>query len=206
MLLFLITTTSTIVTIKIPDTSLNNCHFTIITEINARWLCPIGDSQESLLQTSTRQNLNHSSARAGAPHIEIWPILTVGSHSGLETSRFSRHWNRQRNTTRILLLSESEEKKNQMLRYQDHQMIRCSMQELDWARIMAGTKQTATKSTRGKAPRKLLAVKAARKSLSSTGGANEPHSYRPGTGDIRRYQKSTQLSIRKLPFQRTALP
>ncbi|CAG8496971.1 7279_t:CDS:2 [Funneliformis caledonium] len=54
---------------------------------------------------------------------------------------------------------------------------------------MARTKQTARKSTGGKAPRKQLATKAARKSA-------------PAAGEIRRYQKSTELLIRKLPFQR----
>lgn len=71
--------------------------------------------------------------------------------------------------------------------------------------IMARTKQTARKSTGGKAPRKQLATKAARKSAPSTGGVKKPHRYRPGTvalREIRRYQKSTELLIRKLPFQR----
>ncbi|CAD6185671.1 unnamed protein product [Caenorhabditis auriculariae] len=66
-------------------------------------------------------------------------------------------------------------------------------------------KQTARKSTGGKAPRKQLATKAARKSAPSTGGVKKPHRYRPGTvalREIRRYQKSTELLIRKLPFQR----
>ena len=40
----------------------------------------------------------------------------------------------------------------------------------------------------------------------STGGVKKkPHRYRPGTvalREIRRYQKSTELLIRKLPFQR----
>ncbi len=70
---------------------------------------------------------------------------------------------------------------------------------------MAGTKQTARKSTGGKAPRKQLATKAARKSAPATGGVKKPHRYRPGTvalREIRRYQKSTELLIRKLPFQR----
>ena len=70
---------------------------------------------------------------------------------------------------------------------------------------MARTKQTARKSTDGKAPRKQLATKAARKSAPSTGGVKKPHRYRPGTvalREIRRYQKSTELLIRKLPFQR----
>jgi histone H3 len=67
---------------------------------------------------------------------------------------------------------------------------------------MARTKQTARKSTGGKAPRKQLATKAARK---STGGVKKAQRYRPGTvalREIRRYQKSTDLLIRKLPFQR----
>ena len=38
-----------------------------------------------------------------------------------------------------------------------------------------------------------------------SGGVKKPHRYRPGTvalREIRRYQKSTELLIRKLPFQR----
>ena len=69
----------------------------------------------------------------------------------------------------------------------------------------ARTKQTARKSTGGKAPRKQLATKAARKSAPATGGVKKPHRYRPGTvalREIRKYQKSTELLIRKLPFQR----
>ncbi|XP_062915615.1 histone H3.3A-like [Mobula hypostoma] len=73
---------------------------------------------------------------------------------------------------------------------------------------MAHTKQTARKSTGGKASpphRKQLATKAARKSAPSTGGVKKPHCYRPRTvalREIRRYQNSTELLIRKLPFQR----
>jgi histone H3 len=61
------------------------------------------------------------------------------------------------------------------------------------------------KSTVGKSPRKQLASKAARKAAPSTGGVKKPHRYKPGTvalREIRRYQKSTELLIRKLPFQR----
>ena len=57
----------------------------------------------------------------------------------------------------------------------------------------------------GKAPNKQFATKAARKSAPATGGVKKPHRYRPGTvalREIRRYQKSTDLLIRKLPFQR----
>ncbi|PHT65222.1 histone H3.2 [Capsicum annuum] len=70
---------------------------------------------------------------------------------------------------------------------------------------LARTKQTARKSTGGKAPRKQLATKAARKSAPATGGVKKPHRFRPGTvalREIRKYQKSTELLIRKLPFQR----
>ena len=76
---------------------------------------------------------------------------------------------------------------------------------LDIQNTMARTKQTARKSTGGMAPRKVLATKAARKSAPATGGVKKPHRYRPGTvalREIRKYQKSTQLLIRKLPFQR----
>ncbi|KMT01946.1 hypothetical protein BVRB_9g209670 [Beta vulgaris subsp. vulgaris] len=57
----------------------------------------------------------------------------------------------------------------------------------------------------GKAPRKQLATKAARKSAPATRGVKKPHRFRPGTAilrEIRKYQKSTELLIRKLPFQR----
>ena len=71
---------------------------------------------------------------------------------------------------------------------------------------MARTKQTARKSTGGKAPRKQLATKAARKSAPSQGGVVKTvRRFRPGTvalREIRKYQKSTELLIRKLPFQR----
>jgi histone H3 len=70
--------------------------------------------------------------------------------------------------------------------------------------FMARTKQTARKSTGGKAPRKLLSTKAARKNAPCT-GVVKPHRYRPGTvalREIRKYQKSTDLLIRKIPFQR----
>ena len=66
----------------------------------------------------------------------------------------------------------------------------------------------------GKAPRKLLQVqpKKAKKKVqggvkkqpTSQKGQPKPHRYRPGTvalREIRRYQKSTELLIRKLPFQ-----
>ena len=68
----------------------------------------------------------------------------------------------------------------------------------------------------GKVPRKQLKPKAQKKKKgkvqgsgktlpASQQGTRKPHRYRPGTvalREIRRYQKSTELLIRKLPFQR----
>eukprot|EP00804_Cyclotella_cryptica_P000799 CCRYP_001053-RB/>CCRYP_001053-RB protein AED:0.13 eAED:-0.16 QI:0/-1/0/1/-1/0/1/0/189 len=54
-------------------------------------------------------------------------------------------------------------------------------------------------------PRKQLATKVARKSAPAAGGCKKPHPYCPGTVALReicKYQKSTDLLIRKLPFQR----
>ena len=68
---------------------------------------------------------------------------------------------------------------------------------------MARTKQTARKIVGGKAPRKQLATKAAKKTAAAT--VKKPHRFRPGTvalREIRRYQKTTELLIRKMPFQR----
>ena len=65
---------------------------------------------------------------------------------------------------------------------------------------MARTKQTARKSTGGKAPRKQLATKAARKSAPASGGVKKPHRYRPGTvalREIRKYQKRCEQSARE---------
>ena len=73
---------------------------------------------------------------------------------------------------------------------------------------MARTKQTARKSTGGKTPKKQLPLKSNTKTLAPNGiskGIRKPHRFRPGTvalREIRRYQKSTELLIRKLPFQR----
>jgi histone H3 len=76
---------------------------------------------------------------------------------------------------------------------------------------MARTKQTARKSTGGKAPRKRVGgpstAQKKTKPSSSFGGAGikRVHRFRPGTvalREIRKFQKSTELLIRKLPFQR----
>ena len=71
---------------------------------------------------------------------------------------------------------------------------------------MARTRQTARRNTGGKAPRRHLAQKQAKKAAPvAAGGVKKPHRFRPGTvalREIRKFQKSTELLIRKLPFQR----
>lgn len=65
--------------------------------------------------------------------------------------------------------------------------------------------QTARKSTGGKGPRKLITKTARKTAPSVPSGVKKPHRHRPGTmalREIRKYQKSTELLIRKLPFQR----
>lgn len=69
---------------------------------------------------------------------------------------------------------------------------------------MARTLHKARPSTGGKAPRKFLKNLAPRY-LAQHASVKKTKRYRPGTvalREIRRYQKSTDLLIRKLPFQR----
>lgn len=70
---------------------------------------------------------------------------------------------------------------------------------------MARTKQTARTDVGGKMPRKSLSMKAARVQGASTIKPPTKHRYRPGTvalREIRKYQKGTELLIRRRPFQR----
>ena len=77
---------------------------------------------------------------------------------------------------------------------------------------MARTKQTARKDKGGKAPRRIFStknpgsIKAQKAARKGKTGYSEPKKrrFRPGTvalREIRRYQKSMDLLIRKLPFQ-----
>ena len=71
---------------------------------------------------------------------------------------------------------------------------------------MARTKKSVNgKSTGEKVPAKRNVAKAYKYSAKIQRGMKKPHRYRPGTvalQEIRRYQKSTDLLIRKMPFQR----
>ena len=78
---------------------------------------------------------------------------------------------------------------------------------------MARVKQTARKTIGGKTHRLSVLGKLGaqqkqgptRPPLGANGGVKKPHRYRPGTvalREIRRFQKTTELLIRKAPFQR----
>ena len=73
-------------------------------------------------------------------------------------------------------------------------------------KIMARTKQTAQKNVSGTARKQVVPAKSPRHLVCKKApGVKKPHRYRPGTvalREIRKYQKSTELLIRKLPFQR----
>ena len=71
---------------------------------------------------------------------------------------------------------------------------------------MARTKQTARKSTGGKAPRKQLATKAARKSAPTTGGVKKPHRYRPGTVALRYVLPAVEAWLQELGFSQAFAP
>ena len=63
----------------------------------------------------------------------------------------------------------------------------------------------ARKSIGGKAPPRNVLAKGTMMYAQKISGIKKPHRYRPGTvalREIRRYQKSTELLLRKLPFQR----
>jgi histone H3 len=67
---------------------------------------------------------------------------------------------------------------------------------------MARTKQTATRSTGGKS---FISMKKVRGSMNVQETSQRRHRFRPGTvalREIRKYQRSTELLIKKLPFQR----
>lgn len=71
---------------------------------------------------------------------------------------------------------------------------------------MARTKQTARKSTGGKAPRQQLLTKAARAAAPASGGVvKKPRRYRPGTvaiREIKKYQNSAEKLVPKAPMKR----
>ncbi len=70
---------------------------------------------------------------------------------------------------------------------------------------MARCKQSARRSIGGKAPRMHLATKTVQEKAGRMGGVKKPHRYRPGTValcEIHKYQKFTELLIRKATFQR----
>jgi histone H3 len=68
---------------------------------------------------------------------------------------------------------------------------------------MARTKQVKPRSVGGKAPKAQSFFR--KKGKGGAANNKKPHRYRPGTvalREIRKYQKGTELLIRKLPFAR----
>ncbi len=94
----------------------------------------------------------------------------------------------------------------------DFQEIYASLEKIFfWPRCvltifeMARTKTMTGKGHGGKVPRKQVVALTARAKPPTTGGVKKPHRYRPGTvalREIRKFQKSSELLMRKLPFQR----
>lgn len=73
--------------------------------------------------------------------------------------------------------------------------------------MQARTKHTIRNNSGGKASQKVANTSKTRNNAAAgdTKNSQRPHRFRPGTvalREIRRYQKSTDLLIRKLPFQR----
>ena len=73
---------------------------------------------------------------------------------------------------------------------------------------MVRTKQTARKSTKSTTATKSIPFQLSGKSIRTapkTPTIKRPHRYRPGTAalrEIRKYQRSTELLLKKLPFRR----
>ena len=73
---------------------------------------------------------------------------------------------------------------------------------------MARTKQTARKSTGGKAPSKQLATKAATKAARKLGGVMKPHRYRPGARNAaaHNFRRANSLSASSRPRRHRRAP
>lgn len=80
--------------------------------------------------------------------------------------------------------------------------------EFDGLNLMYGARSKQTTTSRKSLEtthRKVVAHKVRKSQKPQVGGVKKPHRFRPGTvalREIRRYQKSTELLMRKLPFAR----
>ena len=174
-------------------------------------VCRLANEEKTLFQKRQRRSTIHSktvSANGVAPS----PVTRIGTISSA-TATVHLHPTAETHHQHLPLLATNTRPETQT----QHPQL-AFVPNFDFSNLlapptlsqsqlppMARTKQTARKSTGGKAPRKQLATKAARKSAPATGGVKKPHRFRPGTvalREIRKYQKSTELLIRKLPFQR----
>ena len=83
-------------------------------------------------------------------------------------------------------------------------VLLCSSEESQLKYLHAPNPTTPTKKPKTKVPRTQQAAVNPKKQH-GTGGVKKPHRYRSGTvalREIRQYQKSTELLIKKRPFQR----
>jgi histone H3 len=79
------------------------------------------------------------------------------------------------------------------------------MKNVKFMRFISFLKTNNKYFLKNQATKKKLNSNAARKSAPASAGVRKPQRYRPGTvalREIRRYQKTTELLIKKLPFQR----
>jgi len=79
------------------------------------------------------------------------------------------------------------------------------MKNVKFMRFISFLKTNNKYFSKNQATKKKLDSNTARKSAPASAGVQKPHRYKPGTvalREIRRYQKSTELLIKKLPFQR----
>lgn len=123
----------------------------------------------------------------------IWRII---NHTDIDVERFL---DKRRNDL-ILVSEEPDEAPRPQPMGQLQRLIKPSEQDDGGKGAKRPRKSIPKKYNAQKAPRK-----AARKMPAASGGIKKPHRFKPGTvalREIRRYQKSTELLIRKLPFQR----
>jgi len=182
------------------------------------------------LAAPARSTRRHSSCllKPATPTSKTFPLPTFILH---QPQAFALHLNTQSNFITTLHPSQWLELSKPQERYYPHHRrfshLVANVVTVNWWQRSAHRQphHHVLSLTNSSAPRKQLASKAARKSAPSTGGVKKPHRYKPGEftfnytpdappsiltitsgtvalREIRRYQKSTELLIRKLPFQR----
>ncbi|CAD6252575.1 unnamed protein product [Miscanthus lutarioriparius] len=151
------------------------CHFRLLTdeiEISAAAAVPAPGTREALFHYSAQFDLLDATVPRDSPE----RLLVETGADRVERPEMYRQW----------------QAKNQ----------RAGLRQLP---LQADVVKVVLDKVKDNYHRKQLATKAARKSAPATGGVKKPYRFRLGTvalREIRMYQKSTELLIRKLPFQR----